>query len=62
LAFNFQLGYGMVQQRVPDSAFSNANYIHFSLYAGAVICFVANFRHFAKDIFKQKFLSQIPMF
>jgi hypothetical protein len=52
----------MLQQRVPDSAFSNANYIHFSLYAGAVICFVANFRHFAKDIFKQSILSQIPMF
>jgi hypothetical protein len=32
----------MVQQRDPDSAFSNANYIHFSLYPGAVICFVAN--------------------
>jgi hypothetical protein len=52
----------MVQQHVPASAFSNANDIHFSLYVGAVICFVANFRHFAKDIFKQNNLSQIPMF
>jgi hypothetical protein len=52
----------MVQQRVPNAAFANANYIHFSLYAGAAICFVANFCHFAKDIFKQNILSQIPMF
>jgi len=52
----------MVQQRVPDSAFSDANYIYFRLYAGAVIFFVANFCHFAKDIFKQNIPSQIPMF